>query len=80
MGWQGPAYLNRMDDPATLVREDGWYEWCKRFWTKLAAGGTFWQAINYANSMPQAFYDGWGVATPNRRIRYDGNSYQTVYD
>ncbi len=80
MGWQGPAYLNRRDDPATLVREDGWYEWRKRFWTNLAAGGTFWQAINYANSMPQAFYYGWGVATPNRRIRYDGNSYQTIYD
>jgi hypothetical protein len=58
----------------------GWYEWRKRFWTKLAAGGTFWQAINYANSMPQSFYDGWGVATPNRRIKYDGNSYQTIYD
>lgn len=80
MGWQGPMYLNRKDNAATLGREDSWYEWRKRFWINLAAGGTFWQAINYANSMPQTFYYGWGVATPDRRIRYAGNSYQTIYD
>ncbi len=79
MGWQGPAYLNHYgDNPLTPERDDGWYEWRRRFWNNLAAGGMFWQAIDSANRMPQIFYQGWDIRTPNRRIRYDGNLYQTL--